>query len=160
AVDGAVVNFQVEGEAPGGQAVDVVQALDHIGFPGWAIEVQLPAVETGQEDAELAPVAGLGQGQVADVKLQVEVFILDPVGAVQVEGNLDQLAAKHRRFVDTLFEAVQDVLEADDAVGGGAGVVDQNRADMKGRRGRFVIDEYRVHLGELFHLGTNLVLVV
>ena len=36
-------------------------------------------------DAQLAPVAGFGQGDMAHVELEVEVIIVDPVGMIEIQ---------------------------------------------------------------------------
>ena len=65
-----------------------------------------------QLDKKLAPVAGLGQGDMAHVELNIKVRILNPVGEIHIARHFHQPAAQHGHLVDGLFEALHDVLEA------------------------------------------------
>ena len=69
--------LRVDRLAPARQAVDQVQ------LPQRPAAVERPGVQPGGLVGELAVVAGLGQGQLADVELDVEVGVLDPVRLVQ-----------------------------------------------------------------------------
>ena len=55
------------------------------GFPERAGPIQWPGVQAGDLDAELAPVAGFGQGDMAHVEFEVEVIIVDPVGMIEIQ---------------------------------------------------------------------------
>ena len=63
-----------------------VQPLDHRHLPRRAAKVELASVDARDLDAQLAPVAGLGERDVTDVVLEVEVGIIDPVRHVQSAG--------------------------------------------------------------------------
>ena len=89
---------------PLGHAVDVVQALDDVHLPQRPVEVERAGDQPGDLDAQLPPVAGLGQGDVADVELEVEVRVLDPVRMVEVERHADQPLTEHPGLVQALLD--------------------------------------------------------
>jgi hypothetical protein len=111
-VDRRVVDLQQHGEAAHRQVEEAVEALDHVHLPQRALQVQRPGVDARGLDAELAPVAGLGQGDVAHVVFDVEVLVLDPVGIVEVERHAQDLLAEHRQLAEPAFDMGQDLLEA------------------------------------------------
>ena len=49
---------------------------------------QRARMQPRDQDAQLPPVAGGGQREVADVIFDVEILVLDPVGVVERERNL------------------------------------------------------------------------
>lgn len=61
-------------------------SFDHRQLPRWPPQIDLAPMEASDLDAQLAPVAGLRQGDVPDVVLEVEGRIVDPVGHVQAAG--------------------------------------------------------------------------
>ena len=97
-----------DGEAALGDAVDVVEPLDDVELPQRPIEVERAGHQPRHLDAQLAPVAGLRQGDVADVELEVEVGILDPVRVVEVERHPHQPLAEHPGHVEALLDVVED----------------------------------------------------
>ena len=50
-------------------------------------------------NTELSPVPGFGQGQVAHVEVQVELFIIHPVGVVYVGRRPLDFLAEYRRGI-------------------------------------------------------------
>ena len=54
---------------------------------------------------------GFGQRDVADVELEVEVGVLDPVRVVEVERDAHQPLAEHPRLVEAFVDVVEDPLE-------------------------------------------------
>ena len=99
-----MVDFGDERETAGRQAGDIVEPLDHGEFPQRLGQVHRPGVEPRDLDAELAPVAGLGQRDVADVEFDVELGILDPIGMVDVERHADEPLAEAARAGQPLFD--------------------------------------------------------
>ena len=89
-IDGNVVNLGHDREGARGQEVHVIQALDHVHLPDGSSHVQWAGMQPGKLDAELPPVARLGQGDVANMEFKVEVGIVDPVGIVKVQRNLHE----------------------------------------------------------------------
>ena len=103
--------FVTRAKLPAGHAVDVVEALDHVQLPERAVEVERAGHEAGHLDAQLAPVTGRRQGDVADVELEVEVGILDPVRVVEVERDAHEPLAEDAGLVQPLLDVVEDPLE-------------------------------------------------
>ena len=77
-VDGGVVDLADEREGSRRNALDVVEALDDVELPQRTVEVELAGVQPRRLDAQLAPVTGLRQGDVAHVELEVEVGVVRP----------------------------------------------------------------------------------
>ena len=63
-------------------------------------------------DHQLAPVAGVGQGDVADVVFDVDVALADPVRPVEAEGRRHQTVAEDLEPAQAVFEEFQHLLEA------------------------------------------------
>ena len=80
AVDGRVMHAMQQGVTAGRNARDAVQALHDIHIPERPRHIHRPAEMAGRDDAELAPVARLGQPRMRDMRFDVEVLILHPVG--------------------------------------------------------------------------------
>jgi hypothetical protein len=78
-IDRGMVDLQQHGKAADRQVEKAVESLDHVHLPQRALQVERPGVDARGLDAELAPVAGLGQGDVAHVVFDVEALVLDPV---------------------------------------------------------------------------------
>ena len=98
-------------------------------------------VQPGDLDAQLAPVARLRQGDVADVELEVEVGVLDPVRMVEAERHLDEPLAEDPRHVQPLAVVVEDALERDRAARRRRRVVDVDAEDVARRD--FGVSKYR-----------------
>ena len=86
-------------EATLGKPVDVVEALDHIEFPQGPSHVERTGEQACDLDAELAPVAGMRERNVAYVVLEVEVDVVDPVRMIQVHRDANEPLSEGRRKV-------------------------------------------------------------
>ena len=73
AVDGRMVHFEEQCEATRREPLDIVETFDHVGFPERVRAVQRARVQPCDLDAELAPVARLGQSDMAPVEFQIEI---------------------------------------------------------------------------------------
>ena len=124
-----------EGEAARRDALDVVEALDDVELPQRPVEVERAGDQPGHLDAQLAPVARLRQGDVADVELEVEVGVLDPVRVVEVERHPHQPLAEHPGLVEALVDVVEDALERHPAARRRRRVVDRDAAPAMCARG-------------------------
>ena len=93
-------------------------------LPQRPAQVERAGVQPGDLDAQLAPVARLRQGDVADVELEVEVAVLDPVRVVELERHPHQPLAERPRDVQPLAVVLEDPLERDRSAGRGRRVVD------------------------------------
>ena len=96
AVDRRVVHLQHGGEASLWEIEHVVETVDHRQLPRRTGEIERTRVQPGDLGAELAPVAGARQREVAHVELEIEVDVVDPVRPVEVERSPRQLAAQRR----------------------------------------------------------------
>jgi hypothetical protein len=145
AVGRRVVELREQAEVPVAQAVEQVELPQR---PG--------AVEGARADprdrlGDLALVAGRRDRRLAHVVLDVEVGVLDPVGQVEVERDLDEPPAKRRNEVQPLLHAAPQVLDGHRPAGGGRRVVDPEHADVAERPRRLDPQEVRVEARQLVH---------
>ena len=75
------------------------EALDHHHLPQRPVGRQAPAHEVPDQAAELGAARGSGKAHPADVRVDVEVRILDPHGAVQGERRGHHPTPEGRRQV-------------------------------------------------------------
>jgi hypothetical protein len=155
AVEQCVVQLAVDRETAARQPGQVVQALDDPRLPQRAAEIQRPGVQPRDLDAELAPVAGRGQRDVAHVELEVEV--LDPRSSTgwstpSGTSTADRRAEAvgERRSRDSMFARTD--LKRHEAAGRGRRVVDPEPANVLWRAGQFEVDEGGVEDAELLHV--------
>jgi hypothetical protein len=111
AVDDRVVDLGQHRHAPLGQAVDDVE-----------LPQRVRAIERPRDDAcdllgERMLVARRRGGGLADVEVEVEVLVLDPVRVVQAERHLGQAPAEGRQQVQALADEPADVLAGQSAPG-------------------------------------------
>ena len=92
------------------------------------------------------------QGDVADMELEVELRILDPVGVVEIERHGDQLLAETTRKVQPALDVAQNALERHLAAGRRRLVVDREGTDVRRRARCLEVKERRVHAAELLHV--------
>jgi hypothetical protein len=132
-----------------GDPAPLVDAFDDVQLPQRAGAVEWPGVDTADHLGQLLRGAGRGHGVVADVVVEVEVRVLDPVGQVDPERNLDQPATEGGQLVDALQDDLPRRLDAR-AAGGVGGVIDvQRRHVAEGGLGLHV-EEAGVDPRELF----------
>ena len=141
AVDGGMVDLRDDPEAARRQAADVVEALDDVELPERLRGVERARMQARRLDAELAPVTGLRQRDVAHVEFHVEVRIVDPVGVVEIEGDAHGALAEGAREVQAALDGVEDVLETNEAVRRRRRVVHGERTDVHGLVRRLEIEE-------------------
>ena len=97
AVDRAVVQFQRHREGALRHSRNGIQPLDDGDLPRWATQIDLPTVQPCDLDAQLPPVTGLREPDVADVVFEIEVRIVHPVRSIESELRLGQASAKDIR---------------------------------------------------------------
>ena len=112
AVHCTVVHLQQQGEAPGRDALDIVEPFDNIDLPHGLVPAQRRGVDARGENAQLPPVAGFGQGDVAHVVLEVKIRVFHPVGSAEAVGNKSQFATENRRQMQAVFQQGENLLEA------------------------------------------------
>jgi hypothetical protein len=150
-VDRRVVDLRQDREAVRRQVEKRVQPLDQVGLPQRPRQVERPSVDPRGLDAELAPVAGLRQRDVAHVILDVEPLVLDPVRVVELERHAQQLLPKNRRQVQPALDVFQEPLEAYPPPGRGRRIVDVDEGDVRIGVPRLRIDETCILTAQLAH---------
>ena len=74
----------------------MLQTVDEVGLPQRTAAIQRPRVQPCRLNCELAIIARCRERQLADMELDVEIGVLDPVRLIQAKGHLHQAAAKQR----------------------------------------------------------------
>ena len=80
------------------------EALDEVGLPQRAVAIERCRRQVGDQLGQFLLVARRGHRQVADVEARIEVGVVDPIGIVELERDLDQPPARQRDLVHPLFE--------------------------------------------------------
>lgn len=104
----------------------------------------------GVEENLLRP--GLGEGQLAHVVLEVEVDVVDPVGAVEAERDVLEPAAEVTEPGQPLGDERPQVREVEGDIET-AGVEDREAADVPCLPRRLEPEEGRVEAGQLDRTG-------
>ena len=128
----------------------VGDALDHVQLPQGTAAVQRPGDDPADHFGELFRRAGCGHGVVADVEVDVERGIFDPVWHVESEGHFHQTAAERceqmHALEDDLFGRFQPR-----AARRVRRVVDVQRRDMAEDAGSLHVQEADVDSAQLPH---------
>jgi hypothetical protein len=123
-------------------------------------QVQLPQrprpIERAREDprhllGKLLVVPRRDQRELADVEVQVEVLVVEPVGVVQPERDLHEPPAHRREQRQPLCQERLDVGAGDRAARAGRRVEDRQPAHVPGLARRLEREELRVQARELTH---------
>ena len=126
-----VVHLEINREAVFGHTLDVMQALDDVQLPQRPAHIQGAGVKAGRQYAELSPVPGLRQRQVANMKIQVEFLVIDPVGIIDVTRCAPDLLREYRGGVKPVAGVLPDMGEAH-LLGQAGLVVQVDQADVGG----------------------------
>ncbi len=145
AVDGGVVHLVEQRHAP------VLEPLDHVQLPQRPGAVQRPGVQARDGLAQLGLGARGRDGRLAHVEIEVEVRVLDPVGLVEPERDVDQLPAEGRKQMQPLGEHPADVLRAQVAARRGGRVVDGQAGHVAVGPRVLYGQELRVEARQLLH---------
>ena len=94
-----------------------------------------------------------GHGVMADVEVEVEVGVLDPVREIQPERDFDEAAPERRQQMEPLADGGLRGFVAG-ATGRVARVVDVQRRDMPERGRRLHVQETGVDAAQLLHQGS------
>ena len=81
-------------------------------------------------DTELSPVTGLGQPDMTDVILEIEVRVVHPVRPMETAGQLGQPPPKDIREMQPGVEFLENPLEGHLAARGGRRVIDQQQLNL------------------------------
>jgi hypothetical protein len=121
-------------------------------------QVELPqragAVERARDDprgllGELLVVAGGGECELADVEVEVEVLVVNPVRVVEPERDLDEAPAERRQQRQPLGDQRLDVRAGEGAVRPGRRVEEREAPDVARLPRGLEREELRVETGEL-----------
>ncbi|MNM80050.1 hypothetical protein D3C81_920000 [compost metagenome] len=96
------------------------------------------------QDAELPPVTRLGQGEVANMEVDVEQVIVHHVRIAESERYLDDFPAKRRRNIEPAFDMPDDVAETEALPLHRRLVVDVEHRAMRCRMGTIHVEEHGV----------------
>jgi hypothetical protein len=151
AIERRVVELDVEREAAFGDVADVLQPLDDIDFPQRLGAVQWTRMDAGDLDHQLSPVAGGGQGNMADVVLDIDFAIFQPVGTVDAERRHDQTPTENLDRIGAATEKVENLLEAHGSARRGGLVIDSQPGNMHVLVAMLQLEEEIVHSGEWLH---------
>ena len=111
AVDRGMVEFDVQREAARGDTGNIVEPLDDVGLPQRLGLVQGARVQARDLYHQLPPVTGLRQRDMADVVFDIDVVVVDPVGAIESPGRFDQPPPEDLDLLHPAFEEVEYRLE-------------------------------------------------
>ncbi len=141
-----------------GDQAATVDAFDDVQLPERPSTIERARVDAADRLAELLGCARRRHRVVADVEVDVEVGILDPVRQVEAERNLDEAPAERRQLVDAFEDQLLHRLDTGPA--GHAGrVVDVERGDVTERGRRLHVEEAHIDAAELPHAHDRYVLV-
>ncbi len=126
------------------------QPLDDVGLPQRFAAVHRTGDQASEEILHVIPSTPVGNRHVTHMAGDVEVRIVDPVGAVEPEGHLHQSTAERFEQRQLLLE-----LREEDRVRVEVGVVrsgvDREAAHVTEGVAGLEVQETRVDAGELFH---------
>ena len=125
---------------PGGTPSDGFEPLDHDDFPQRFVAGHGLAELPGHERRELFPTARLGELGALDVAVDVEVFVLDPVGVAELERHFDQALGERAAGVDPRGQQIPQLVEIE-GTGGGFGLDDRQTPDMHRGIGCLEVEE-------------------
>ena len=143
-IDGGVVEFGQDGKAV------LAQPLDHVDLPQRVAAIQSPADEAGDQLDQLVVRSGGGERRLAQMKLQVEVRVLDPERMVQLERYLDEPAAQRFHVRQAPGQLVPQGFVGR-PVGIGRTGENPQAADVAERRPRLHVQETGVDPAQLLH---------
>src|ERR1700722_13250880 len=107
-----------------------IQSLDDSDLPRRTSQVDLSGVKPRDLDTELPPVTRLGQPDMTDVILKIEVRVIYPVRHMQTARQLGQPPAKDIREMQPGVELIENPLEGHLAARGGRRVIDQKHLNL------------------------------
>ena len=129
-VDTRVMYFADDRVAVFRQTGNVLETFDHREFPQRLRQVERTRMQTRRLNAQLAPVTRLRQANVANVKLEIEVFVFDPIRMVEAERNVHELLANVRAPCSQLSMCRKNRFEALHAARQRSLIVNLDTADV------------------------------
>jgi hypothetical protein len=129
----------------------VRQALEDIGLPERPAPIEGTPDDPGDDLGDLVVAPGRWHATVADVEVEVEVGILDPVGVVEAERHLAETAPQRLEEMEPALDLCPPGGERV-VVGVVLGFgVDREAGDVAELRTRFHVQERGVEAGQLLH---------
>ena len=128
-----------------------LEPVDQVQLPQRPAAVQRAGEDAGHDLGQAVVVARRRDRGLADVEVEIEVRVLDPVGQVEAERNLGQAPLEHGQQVKPLADQAADVLCGKVAAGGGGRVVHRQASDMPVGPGVLHAQELGIQAGELAH---------
>ena len=95
-------------------------------------------------DAQLPPIAGVGQRNMAQVELYVEIGVFNPLGPVEAAGNFHQARAEQGVLAKAAFEGRDNLFEAHESARCRRWVINAHTANMLRRICLFEIEKSRI----------------
>ena len=114
AVNGGMMNLGHQCKATLRDARNIIQSFDDVEFPKRPAEVHRSRLKSSNLNAQLPPVAGLRQRQMANMIFDIETGVFHPVRMVKIKRDADEFLAKAACFIQAAFDVSQDVFEADE----------------------------------------------
>ncbi len=143
-----VVQAEVRGDAP------ALEAREVPGVPQRPAAVELVTRDGPDRPAELGPAAGGRDLGAVEVVIEAEVGVLDGERSVEPAGHLDDPLAKGRHLLGEMADEIPPLVVAE-AVGRGAGVGDDDHADVHVPGGRLRREHVRVDAAQPAHVGSS-----
>ena len=131
--------------------VSIVQSVDEIGLPQRPGPVQRPREDARHLFGELLVAGRRRERELADVVLEIEVGVVDPVGVVEPQRHRFQAPAKRGQQRQALGDERLQVVELEPARRPGARIEHGECADMTGLARALQREELRVETGQLAH---------
>jgi hypothetical protein len=128
----------------------VLEALDDVDLPQRTGAVHGPPDDAGDLVGQLIGSTRRGQAHVADVEVEVEVGVVDPVRMVEVHRHLDDAPAHRFEHADHRLEPAVHGSERIEV--GARALVDRQTVDVAERRRRLHVQEAAVQSCELLHV--------
>ena len=88
-----MVQFRINGEAA------ALQSLDHVKLPKRACTIEQDHMQTRNQRAQLLVRAGLRQGNLTNVVIEIDIVVVDPHGMIELNRRQNQLAMEKRQQV-------------------------------------------------------------
>jgi len=130
-----------------------LEAVDHVELPQRARAVERPRHDPRDLLGELRIAARLGERQLADVVVEVEVGVVDPVRVVEAERHLAHAPAQRRQEREPVADQRAHLLAAEAAARRRRGVEDRETRDVPGVAAALQREELRVEASELPQLA-------
>ena len=125
--------------------------MDQVDLPQRAAAVEMAGMQPGRLLGQLLVVAGRGKGQLADVILDVEVRVLDPVRLVEAERDVDRAGGETAGSGSSRDSISSVRLASVSGLGAAGRIEDADAADVAVHRWRLHRQKCGVQTGQLLH---------